>query len=152
MRLGAAGPRGTKRMEATTEPPLEVVPPCTSDETALAALPAPVRAWFVQRFGQPTAAQRAAWPILANGRNLLLSAPTGTGKTLAAFAPLLGELLTLPPTVSVRCLYLTPLKALGNDVRKNLRSYLTFLLYFYGDPRDLHSFPTRRSSRSATDT
>ena len=111
-------------MEATTTTPLEVASPCASDEAALAALPAPLRQWFTRQFGRPTAAQRAAWPVIVSGRNLLLSAPTGTGKTLAAFAPILGELVTLPPAASVRCLYLTPLKALGNDVRKSLRSIL----------------------------
>src|SRR5262249_47897306 len=56
---------------------------------------------------------------------------------LAAFAPLLGELLTLPPTASIRCLYLAPLKALGNDVRKNLRSCLVGLQPFLPEPRPL---------------
>jgi ATP-dependent Lhr-like helicase len=123
-------------MEAS-EALLEVVPPCNSDENALAALTVPVRAWFVQRFGRPTVAQRTAWPVLSAGRHLLLSAPTGTGKTLAAFAPLLGELLTLPPAASVRCLYLAPLKALGNDVRKNLRACLAGLQPFLAEPRPL---------------
>ncbi len=110
-------------MDATTLL-TEVAPSESSDEAALAALPGPVREWFVDRFGRPTPAQRAAWPVLASGKHLLLSAPTGTGKTLAAFAPLLGELMTLPPVSSVRCLYVAPLKALGNDVRKNLRRHL----------------------------
>src|SRR3989440_3998299 len=136
-------------MEAT-EALLEIAPPCNSDERALAALPAPVRAWFEQRFGRPTAAQRAAWPVLAAGRNLLLSAPTGTGKTLAAFAPLLGELLTLPPTASVRCLYLAPLKALGNDVRKNLRSCLVGLQPFLPEPRPLPRVVLRTGDTPAT--
>jgi ATP-dependent Lhr-like helicase len=126
-------------MEATATTPLEVVSACASDEAALAVLPAPMRQWFTRQFGRPTAAQRAAWPVIASGRNLLLSAPTGTGKTLAAFTPILGELLTLPPAASVRCLYLTPLKALGNDVRKSLRSHLAalqpFLPELAGRPR-----------------
>ena len=62
-------------------------------------------------------------PIAAS-KNLLLCAPTGTGKTLAAFLPILGELLRAPLAASVRCLYVAPLKALGNDVRKNLRRHL----------------------------
>src|SRR5439155_4091284 len=74
---------------------------------------------------------------ITSGRSLVLSAPTGTGKTLAAFAPVLGELLSLPPVPSVRCLYVTPLKALGNDVRKNLRSYLAGIRPFLPESRPL---------------
>jgi ATP-dependent Lhr-like helicase len=95
-----------------------------SADTALAALPASLRAWFLQQFGEPTAAQRLSWPAVSAGRNLLLCAPTGTGKTLAAFLPILGQLLTGPPSAAVRCLYVSPLKALTNDVRRNLRAYL----------------------------
>src|SRR5262245_6677186 len=116
---------GRRFVEAA--PMLTPLPPAVSDEAALAVLPGVVRRWFVRRFGQPTAAQRAAWPALAAGRSLLLSAPTGTGKTLAAMVPLLGELLALPPTLSVRCLYLAPLKALVNDVRRNLRRHVADL-------------------------
>jgi ATP-dependent Lhr-like helicase len=103
---------------------LEHLSPPPSPDTALAALAGPVRAWFRQRFGQPTLAQRLSWPTLAAGRNLLLCAPTGTGKTLAAFLPILGRLLTGPPSATVQCLYVSPLKALTNDVRRNLRDYL----------------------------
>jgi Lhr-like helicase len=120
----ATGINHEGRMEATASSSLEILPPHSSDATALAALSEPVRAWFTHSFGRPTAAQRAAWPTLAEGKNLLLSAPTGAGKTLAAFAPILSELLTGPPTGSVCCLYITPLKALGNDVRKSLRYHL----------------------------
>lgn len=98
------------------------VPP--SAEAALATLTDPLRQWFAQRYRRPTVGQRLAWPALAAGENLLLCAPTGTGKTLAAFLPILGRLLAAPIASSVRCLYLTPLKALGNDVRRNLRRCL----------------------------
>src|SRR6516165_6349130 len=100
--------------------------PPPSAATALAALAEPVRRWFAQRFGEPTPAQRLAWPSLAAGKNLLLGAPTGSGKTLAAFLPIIGRLLGEPRTgpASVRGLYLAPLKALGNDARKNLREHL----------------------------
>jgi len=92
----------------------------SSAERALECLAEPVRSWFQERFGTPTEAQRMAWPALARGENLLLCSPTGSGKTLAAFAPILSQLID-DPTPGLRCLYLSPLKALANDVRKNLR-------------------------------
>src|SRR5581483_981649 len=101
----------------TLEEYLDLPPPAA---TGVATLPEPVRLWLARHVGEPTPAQRLAWPALAARKNLLLCAPTGSGKTLAAFLPPLGELLTGPPVPGVRCLYLTPLKALGNDVRKNL--------------------------------
>src|SRR4051812_44784615 len=83
---------------------------------ALAALGEPAARWFAQRFGEPTPSQRLAWPVLAAGRHLLLSAPTGTGKTLAAFLPVFSRLCAsaagpAPPPDGVRCLYVAPLKA-----------------------------------------
>src|SRR5438128_932203 len=98
------------------------VPP--SPETALAVLAEPVRLWFAQRFRGPTLGQRLTWPTVAAGHNFLLCAPTGSGKTLAAFVPILSRLLAAPIASSVRCLYLTPLKALGNDTLRNLRRHL----------------------------
>jgi ATP-dependent Lhr-like helicase len=61
-----------------------------------------------------------AWAALARGENVLLCSPTGSGKTLAAFAPILSQLID-EPAQGVRCLYLAPLKALANDIRRNLR-------------------------------
>ncbi|MFL5241185.1 MAG: DEAD/DEAH box helicase [Gemmataceae bacterium] len=92
--------------------------------TALSCLPEPIASWFRSAYGQPTACQIAAWPVLAAEKNLLLCAPTGTGKTLAAFLPLFGELLNKAPQAGVRCLYIAPLKALANDALKNLRTHL----------------------------
>ncbi len=115
-----------------------------SPRAALASLPDPLARWFVQRFGEPTAAQRLAWPALAVGHNLLLSAPTGTGKTLAAFLPILGQLfgeaqLSASPwsclTRGVRWLYVSPLKALGNDACRGLWAVVTELADFL--PADL---------------
>jgi ATP-dependent Lhr-like helicase len=98
---------------------------------ALAALYEPVARWFVGRFGAPTAAQQMAWPALATGRNLLLSAPTGAGKTFAAFLPPLGSLLAEArssvfrwKSSGLRCLYLAPLKALVNDTCRTLQGAL----------------------------
>ncbi|MDX2038062.1 MAG: DEAD/DEAH box helicase [Isosphaeraceae bacterium] len=87
-------------------------------------LSAPVRSWFDRRFPDgPTPAQRAAWPIIARGENLLLISPTGTGKTLAAFLAIIDELMSSPgpePAAGPRCLYISPLKSLGRDVARNL--------------------------------
>jgi ATP-dependent helicase Lhr and Lhr-like helicase len=103
------------------------VAPCA----ALAVLSEPVASWFVQRFGQPTPAQCLAWPAVTAGCHLLLSAPTGAGKTLAAFLPLLSHLLVDARTnpfrwkrFGLRGLYLAPLKALVNDTGRTLQQCL----------------------------
>ncbi len=95
----------------------------SSPDAALAALAPPVASWFRQTFSTPTAAQRYAWPVLQKGENLLLSAPTGTGKTLAAFLPIVSRLWD-DPREGLACLYVAPMKALIRDVGKNLRRYL----------------------------
>jgi ATP-dependent Lhr-like helicase len=83
-----------------------------------------VREWFERRFGAPTEAQARGWPAIASGRHTLISAPTGSGKTLAAFLISIDRLLqaaihgTLPDVSQV--VYVSPLKALSNDVHKNL--------------------------------
>lgn len=80
-----------------------------------------VRAWFAERLGEPTEAQRLAWPAIAAGEHVLLAAPTGSGKTLAAFLLALDRLLTGAwPGEATRVLYVSPLRALGTDVRRNL--------------------------------
>src|SRR5262245_52965132 len=103
---------------------LEHVGPPPSCETALAAVGEPLRGWFRECLGEPTAAQRLAWPTLAARKNLLLCAPTGAGKTLAAFLPALDAILHGSPPRGVSCLYVAPLKALCNDTRRNLRDHL----------------------------
>jgi Lhr-like helicase len=83
-----------------------------------------VREWFTSRFGTPTEPQIAGWPHILARRNTLISAPTGSGKTLAAFLACIDSLVrqslagALPERTQV--LYISPLKALGNDVQKNL--------------------------------
>src|SRR5262245_13226983 len=96
----------------------------TPAEASLTTFAEPVRAWFRQTYGQPTAVQRLAWPAVAAGRHVLVAAPTGGGKTLAAFLPVLDGLLARPVAASLRCLYIAPLKALVNDARKNLQAHL----------------------------
>ncbi len=85
-----------------------------------------VTRWFDARFPEPAPAQVAAWPRIVAGENVLIVSPTGTGKTLAAFLAVLHALAATPaePEASaapgVRCLYLSPLRALGYDLEKNL--------------------------------
>ncbi|HUK22400.1 MAG TPA: DEAD/DEAH box helicase [Gemmatimonadales bacterium] len=83
-----------------------------------------VSRWFLSRFAGPTEPQRRAWPLLQEGRHALIAAPTGSGKTFAAFLTAIDGLLrqglegSLPEGTQV--LYVSPLKALSNDVQKNL--------------------------------
>ena len=81
----------------------------------------PVAAWFRRAFGEPTPPQRQGWPAIAAGQHTLIFAPTGSGKTLAAFLAALDHLWRVPPTSpGVRILYVSPLKALNEDVARNL--------------------------------
>ena len=87
--------------------------------------------WFRQKFGQPTPAQAEAWPLIRQGGDLLISAPTGSGKTLAAFLGCIDRLVAdgldgpLPDRTSV--VYVSPLKALSNDIHRNLQEPLAEL-------------------------
>src|SRR5436853_4895719 len=82
----------------------------------------PVREWFRTTLGEPTPAQRQGWPSIAAGRHTLILAPTGSGKTLAAFLACLDGLWRIdPPTKGVQLLYISPLKALNNDIHRNLQ-------------------------------
>jgi len=95
---------------------------------ALARFHPLVRQWFAARFGEPTAVQREAWERIAAGEHVLATAPTGSGKTLAAFLWAIDRLLVGAwPTGAVRVLYVSPLKALGNDIRRNLEAPLAEL-------------------------
>ena len=84
--------------------------------------------WFARRHGQPTPIQAAAWPVIAEGRHVLIVSPTGTGKTLAAFLGVLDALAQEHAEgrlgESLRCLYVSPLRALGYDLAKNLQAPL----------------------------
>ncbi len=85
--------------------------------------------WFAERFGAPSAPQRAGWPRIAAGEHTLIAAPTGTGKTLAAFLHALDSLLRQGPSLSptLQVVYVSPLRALANDVQKNLQQPLAEL-------------------------
>jgi ATP-dependent Lhr-like helicase len=83
-----------------------------------------VRKWFKETLGKPSDPQRKGWPAIASGAHTLVLAPTGTGKTLAAFLWELNELIVQgikePLPNAVHLLYISPLKALNNDIQRNL--------------------------------
>ncbi len=83
-----------------------------------------MREWFIGRFGTPTEPQELGWPRIAAGEPTLISAPTGSGKTLAAFLICIDKLIRKSISGSLdgetAVLYVSPLKALSNDVQKNL--------------------------------
>ncbi|MBS0569581.1 MAG: DEAD/DEAH box helicase [Proteobacteria bacterium] len=87
-----------------------------------------VAAWFRGRFAAPTPAQERAWPAIQSGRNALIAAPTGSGKTLAAFLATIDALVRDGVAGHLadetRIVYVSPLKALSNDVRINLEAPL----------------------------
>ena len=95
-----------------------------------------VRDWFISRFGTPTEPQQQGWPHILDGKTTLISAPTGSGKTLAAFLICIDRLVrkALNGELSYRTevLYVSPLKALSNDIQKNLEIPLGEILQLAG--------------------
>src|SRR5436190_1420193 len=91
-----------------------------------------VREWFLAKFGSATEPQIEGWPAILANQDTLISAPTGSGKTLAAFLACIDRLVRraaageLPDQTFV--VYVSPLKALGNDIQKNLDGPLTEIL------------------------
>ncbi len=85
-----------------------------------------VASWFARTFDAPTPAQAQAWPAIQSGRNVLVAAPTGSGKTFAAFLAAMDQLVregiegALPD--ETRVVYVSPLKALSNDIQRNLEA------------------------------
>ncbi len=103
--------------------------------SSLSALPAAlawahplVQEWFASKFGTPTEPQEQGWPHIVAGRTVLISAPTGSGKTLTAFLACIDRLVRQALDGSLRdqieVVYVSPLKALGNDIQKNLEAPL----------------------------
>jgi ATP-dependent helicase Lhr and Lhr-like helicase len=110
-----------------------------------------VSGWFTATFGQPTAVQRQAWQVTAQRRDTLITAPTGSGKTLAAFLSAINDLvvegLSRGLDDEVHVLYVSPLKALSNDIQKNLQAPLAGIrerLQTLG----LHDVPIRDAVRT----
>jgi ATP-dependent Lhr-like helicase len=88
--------------------------------------------WFTERFRQPTEAQRLGWPAIQKGRDTLIAAPTGSGKTLTAFLASLDRLLFLALSGELKektyVVYVSPLRALSNDIQRNLQGPLAEIL------------------------
>jgi len=77
--------------------------------------------WFTRRYGQPTDIQKKVWPVVSRDEHVLIDSPTGTGKTLAAFLCTLDRYARgryIPG--ELRTLYISPIKALNNDIKRNL--------------------------------
>jgi ATP-dependent Lhr-like helicase len=113
-----------------------------------------VREWFRATFSTPTEIQALAWPSLTVGRNCLISAPTGMGKSLAAFLPLINELL--PGSASpwqiggrLRVVYLSPLKALATDAARNLQRHLDGIAAYLPTETPLPRLSIRHGDTSA---
>ncbi len=87
-----------------------------------------IQSWFRDRFASPTDVQERSWPAIASGNDALIAAPTGSGKTLAAFLTCIDSLFKQAVAGSLedrtQVLYVSPLKALSNDVQKNLQQPL----------------------------
>lgn len=88
----------------------------------------PIQAWFRARYGEPTSPQALGWPAIARGEHTLILSPTGSGKTMAAFLwgiqRIFADLQADPGLKGVQLLYISPLKALNNDIARNLREPL----------------------------
>ena len=94
-----------------------------------------IRTWFVDRFPAPTDVQERTWPRIAAGAHVLATAPTGSGKTLTGFLWSLNRFAAGEHRPGrTRVLYVSPLKALNNDIRRNLLGPL-------GELREHHGFP-----------
>src|SRR3984957_797115 len=87
-----------------------------------------IEQWFEQKFGTPSPPQERGWPAIQSGAHTLIAAPTGSGKTLAAFLAALDSLFCAGLSGALKdeiyVLYVSPLKALSNDIHKNLEEPL----------------------------
>lgn len=107
--------------------------------------------WFRETFDAPTDVQAQAWPVIARGEHLLVTAPTGSGKTLTAFLWAINQFVTGElETGSTRVLYISPLKALNNDIQRNLLTPLAALEAAFSEAGE--TFPSIRVQTRSGDT
>lgn len=94
-----------------------------------------IQRWFADQYSSPTEVQLASWPLLASGKHALITAPTGSGKTLTAFLWSLSQFASgAYQTGQTKVLYISPLKALNNDIQRNLTTPLEQLTADYSFP------------------
>ncbi len=114
-----------------------------------------IREWFGTRYGRPTEPQLQGWPVIRGGQDVLISAPTGSGKTLAAFSICLDELVARAAEGTLldetRVVYVSPLKALTNDIHKNLETPLGEI-YALAGQQGLELPPIRTAVRTGDTT
>ncbi len=113
-------------------------------EDALEQFNPAVARWFREAFQEPTPPQVLGWPAIARRESTLIFAPTGTGKTLAAFLACIDRLMfepPAPPKERCRVLYVSPLKALAVDVERNLRSPLVGIARLAAERGDTYHLP-----------
>ena len=110
-----------------------------------------VQEWFLGRFGSPTEPQIAGWPAIAQGKATLISAPTGSGKTLTAFLVCIDRLvrkaLANQLEAKTEVVYISPLKALSNDIQQNLEGPLAEIRQL-AEERGLEMAPIRTAVRT----
>ena len=107
--------------------------------------------WFREQVGTPTDVQAQAWPVISGGEHVLITAPTGSGKTLTAFLWAINQLVTgAVPTGHTSVLYVSPLKALNNDIRRNLMRPLRELERVFEEAGE--AFPAIQAATRSGDT
>lgn len=98
------------------------------EESCMKVFTQPTKDWITHTFTAPTAVQKEAWPAIAKGGSVLISAPTGTGKTLSAFLVFVDQLQSLAKQGRLKeelyLIYVSPLKSLAQDIRENLKKPL----------------------------
>jgi Lhr-like helicase len=115
----------------------------------------PFRTWFRRRVGRPTLPQCGAVPSIKKGENVLVASPTGTGRTLSFFTAILDELFELARRDAlpdgIHTLYISPIRALGYDIRKNLTTPLEEVALLDATPRTSASACDRATPRRRSD-